>query len=359
MAEQISRIDAEVFEVCLDGAASVTGDATIVRSPAVSDDLPRSVRPPARYLDLAVLVAAWRLAASVVNRLAPDVVFANPCRRLQNPPAVSWARAPTLLFCDEPRRVDYDPTALGSRNPRTAGIYGPLYAAERSLDRRGVRSASRVATNSQYSARAIRRAYGRDAVVLPMGAPDALIHGEVARETSDRVLSVGTLIPTKGHDRVIEAVAKTRRRRPVVIVAPRDARGERDRLSRLAAQLAVRVSFEIAITDEELALLYRTSFVTAYLAQAEPFGLASLEAQAAGCPVIVSREGGLPETVIDGVSGLTTNRDPTAIAAQLDLLDRAGYRERLACGARDRRGELSWSRSAAALSALLTEVAQR
>ena len=57
--------------------------------------------------------------------------------------------------------------------------------------------------------------------------------------------------------------------------------------------------------------------------ETESFGLAALEAMAAGCPVISTNTGGLPEVNVHGVSGYTANvGDVEAMSAYaLDLLD--------------------------------------
>jgi glycosyltransferase involved in cell wall biosynthesis len=64
----------------------------------------------------------------------------------------------------------------------------------------------------------------------------------------------------------------------------------------------------------------------------EAYGLAMLEAEAAGLPVIAGREGGVEEIVLDGVTGvLTSLRDPLAMAAAIDRL-LAEPEQRLAMG---------------------------
>ena len=69
----------------------------------------------------------------------------------------------------------------------------------------------------------------------------------------------------------------------------------------------------------------------------EAYGLAYLEAQAAGVPVVAFQTAGVPEVVIDGRTGLLTpDRDIPAYAAALSTMLRdASLRERLARGARD------------------------
>jgi glycosyltransferase involved in cell wall biosynthesis len=80
----------------------------------------------------------------------------------------------------------------------------------------------------------------------------------------------------------------------------------------------------------------------------EPFGLVPLEAGACGTPVIVVAEGGLRETVVDGVNGLVADPTPAGMAAAIERLrDDAGLRVALGREGR-RRVEERWSLAAAA-----------
>ena len=70
----------------------------------------------------------------------------------------------------------------------------------------------------------------------------------------------------------------------------------------------------------------------------EPLGNATLEAMAAGRPVVGSRVGGIPEMVVDGETGvLVPPQDPSALAAALEpLIGSPDLRERLGHAARER-----------------------
>jgi D-inositol-3-phosphate glycosyltransferase len=92
------------------------------------------------------------------------------------------------------------------------------------------------------------------------------------------------------------------------------------------------------------------------MAEREPFGLASLEAQAAGSPVIVSAEGGLPETIAEGRSGWAVPRSADAVSVKLDLLDAPGVRDSFAAAARAHAAAATWSRSSAAVESILREL---
>ena len=75
----------------------------------------------------------------------------------------------------------------------------------------------------------------------------------------------------------------------------------------------------ISATNELIDLLNRAAAML-YAPRLEPFGYAPLEAGACGCPVITVFEGGMKETVVDGVNGMVTDPDPAAMASALTRL---------------------------------------
>jgi glycosyltransferase involved in cell wall biosynthesis len=348
LGEQIARFDAEVVELCLSTATPITDAALQTPLLPLAPRVPRPFRAPLRYADLFAVLRAWRRTAARVREVGVDVVYANPCRFLQAPAALLGELPPSLYFCDETRRVDTEEAAKATRNPVTRPLYEPMYRAEREADRRSVARATEVATNSSYTAGEIRRVYGRGAEVVPMGIADVFVGGD--RLTPAHILSVGTLIPSKGHDIAIAAVAQSGTGWPLVVVSPREDRGEAARLHAIARHAGVPLEIRIGISDRELAQTYAAAQATLYLAAREPLGLVSLEAQAAGCPVIVSAEGGLPETV---GGGWAVPRTAAAVAEKLAELQRDGVREAISAAARAHVAGATWERSAQAVETML------
>jgi glycosyltransferase involved in cell wall biosynthesis len=357
LAEQLAHLgDVDVVEVCLSTAAPLTADPVLVAMTPRAPLAARALRAPLRHADLVRLFAAWQTVAAEVRRSHADVVLANPCQMLQAPASLPAVGVPSLYFCDEPRRADYDEDARQMRNPWTAAPYWPLHRAERLLDRRAVRAATRIATNSKFTASRIRLAYGRDATVLSMGVPDAMLAAVAGDPAPSHVLSVGSLIASKGHELVLRGVAATANARPVVIVTPRDEPPEHARLTSIARELGVELQIRVGVSDVELTALYGGAFATCYLARGEPLGLVSLEAQACGCPVVVADEGGLPETVRPGITGIVVELRARAVADALDALEDPAARERFARAAQTWGREHSWVRSAGQVRGMLDEL---
>lgn len=356
LANQIDHFQGSVFEICLETATPITPDCTVVPLRPFAPRKPRMIRPPLRYLDMVMLERAWRRAGHRMAGFQPDVVYLNPCRFLQAPPVLSSDMPPSLYFCDEVRRVDDERDGRSSRNPFTAPLYRPLYSRQRRIDRVTALHATALATNSRYTATQIERVYGRRATVVRLGVTESLITPTPDRATGGFLLSVGTLISSKGHDLVLQAAALADSRPSVRIVAPRPSPREQARLKGLADELGIPVEIDVAIDDAALRDLYAAATVTLYLALREPFGLVSLEAQALGCPVVVANDGGLPETILEGVTGWSVEREPVAVAALVDRLADSRVRAAMSAAARAHALEWSWHASAVHVESIFEEL---
>jgi glycosyltransferase involved in cell wall biosynthesis len=112
----------------------------------------------------------------------------------------------------------------------------------------------------------------------------------------------------------------------------------RPEIERLMAPFGDRVRFAGAVPHAALPRLYAGADLYLWPAINEAYGMAFLEAQSAGLPVVAGRTGGVPAVVADGVAGLLTPiGDATAFASAVArLLDRPDERARLAHGAASR-----------------------
>lgn len=154
------------------------------------------------------------------------------------------------------------------------------------------------------------------------------------------VLQLGRIVPRKGVDTVIEAVALLRRQHGVdaqLLIVGGDVGhigdadgGARDgpelaRLRALAAALDIAGYVHFAGQQARSALRHYYSAADAFVTTPwyEPFGITPVEAMACARPVIGSEVGGIKSTVIDGDTGfLVPSRDPQAVAERLATLHR-------------------------------------
>ena len=82
-----------------------------------------------------------------------------------------------------------------------------------------------------------------------------------------------------------------------------------------------RVRYLGVLETDDLARLYAAGDVYLWPAIREAYGMALLEAQAAGCPVVAGRFGGVPDIVVDGVTGLVVSpRDDAGFATAIRLI---------------------------------------
>lgn len=88
-------------------------------------------------------------------------------------------------------------------------------------------------------------------------------------------------------------------------------------------------------SPERLANYYQASDIYLHAARAETFGLAIVEAQACGLPVIATATGGIPEIVFDGITGLLTEQEnPLDMANKIiQLLEDHDLRDTMAIAA--------------------------
>ena len=152
--------------------------------------------------------------------------------------------------------------------------------------------------------------------------------------------TVGHLAPIKGHDVFVRAAALISTRRPdvrfVIIGEDKSPQMEyRKFLENLTAELGLSgiVTMPGWQDDMPTTLSSLTLFVSA--ARSEPFGLAIVEAMAAGLPIIAAASEGALEIIEDGHTGkLVPADDPETLAQAItDLLDDPLERSRLGSNA--------------------------
>lgn len=133
------------------------------------------------------------------------------------------------------------------------------------------------------------------------------------------VLSLGALIPRKGHDLVIHAVAAL----PGVSLAIAGEGPERARLIAYAAELGMadRLHMLGGIPHASLPNILAAADVMALASASEGLANAWLEALACGTPIVITDAGGAAEVVTSPDAGRIVARNPANIAVAIsDLL---------------------------------------
>lgn len=163
------------------------------------------------------------------------------------------------------------------------------------------------------------------------------------------IVGVSRLVPRKGFDTAIRAVARLHRSHPELVLAIAGSGRDESRLRRLAAELGAPVKFLGRVSHDDLPGIYGCADVFAMLCrnrwgglEQEGFGIVFVEAAACGVPQVAGNSGGAAEAVADGETGIVIARPEAetavteAAAAFERLLDDGELRRRMAVASRTR-----------------------
>ena len=285
-----------------------------------------------------------QLCAEQARASGCDVIFAATCQFFGAPAIARFTDRPSLLYLQEPHRWLYEANPeFPWLVPRSRGR--PVQDRVRTLlqtarvHRLGERARfevdnahrfDRVLVNSMFSREAVLRIYGLDPEVCYLGVDDRRFRPNGA-DREDLVLGVGALAPHKNARLIVEAAGLLADRRPRVewVGASTDERYA-DEVRAEASRLAVEFRVHERADDTLLVDLLNRAKALVFASRLEPFGLVPLEANACELPVIGVAEGGVRETVEDGVNGFLVGSRPDEIARAMDtLIKDDALRERL------------------------------
>jgi len=289
-----------------------------------------------------------------------------------------------LLAIPEERTILIDGLALGvlpdaatklrGRNSLLALVHHPLaletgHSAElvkklHASERAALAAVSAVIVTSSATQRHLVADYAVPAeriFIAPPGSdPVAPAHG--SSDGIVRLLSVGTVVPRKGFDLLVAALA-TLIELPWRLTIVGDRTRDRQTAARLDADIALhRLGDRIDVLGEgspqHLAKLYVEADVFVLASRFEGYGMAYAEAIARGLPVIGTSAGAIPETVPPGTGILVRPDDLSALALALRrLIEDPTERRRLGSAARMAASRLpTWQASARIFSRAIEAV---
>jgi len=206
-------------------------------------------------------------------------------------------------------------------------------------------------------------AFRRGCIVRP--GTDRVVIEPRARGQVVELLAVGSVVPRKGYDILVTALAKITDLAWRLIIA-----GDRERsaqtVQRLDAEivrlgLAGRITFAGAVAPQRLMQLYAAADLFVLPSRFEGYGMAYAEAIAHGVPVVGTQAGAIPDTVPAAAGVLVPPEDVDALAAVLRrLTESPSERERLAAGARAAAATFpTWPESARLFARVLEQVAEQ
>ena len=207
-----------------------------------------------------------------------------------------------LCYCHSPIRYAWDLQEQYLRQTRRhKGLVGFIARALlhyiRLWDSRTPNGVEAFAANSEFVSRRIWKVYRRTAKVIfpPVGLKVSSLTNSLSAPRTV-YLSLGRLVPYKRVDLLIEAFRKMPDRVLHVV-------GEGPERTRLERGLPPNVRLLGRVSESELARALENARALVFAAE-EDFGIALVEAQAAGTPVIAYAKGGACETVVHGVTGI-------------------------------------------------------
>ena len=214
--------------------------------------------------------------------------YAKGVRRRRNAIHVCYCHTPTRWIW----RYDDYVAREGFGKVARAALPFMLWGL-RKWDLRASQQPNYYIANSRVVANRIKHIYGREAFVIP--PPIDVNRFHMSNETDDYYLVLSRLMPYKRIDLAIEACKRMNRRLIIVGDGP-----DRARLEKLADD---RIEF-LGRQPDAIVNYYAARCRGLLFPGEEDFGMAPLEANAAGRPVIAYHGGGAVETVEEGKTGV-------------------------------------------------------
>jgi glycosyltransferase involved in cell wall biosynthesis len=282
-----------------------------------------------------------------------DVVRRKPrVMHVHNRAEIAWLAktaglGPTLLSCD----YHFEPWRR----------FAHLRKVSKAVWRQCLLACDRIAPVSDYC-RGVYHAYWNlpdgKLTPIPNGVDCARFHPDAALHTEWRarlgldgrpmILYVGRLCEQKGTDLLIAAYRMLKRPAVLVVAGPCERFGQ-TQIGALVAQVREAGGIYLPpLDDADMPGIYNACDIFVMpTRELEMFGMAAVEAQACGKPVVASDHGGLRETVPETAGARFRTGDATDLAAHLEaLLDKPDLLGTLGAGARENAARYDWLRIA-------------
>jgi glycosyltransferase involved in cell wall biosynthesis len=214
-----------------------------------------------------------------------------------------------ICYCHTPMRYVWD---LRDQYLEGSGLHKGIKgvvvkAILNRLKRWDISAAERVdyfIANSHYIRERIKRAYGREAVVIY--PPVDIEKFQIGEKKEDFFLTVSRMVPYKRVDLIVDAFSEMGL--PLVII------GDGPDFKKIKSLAGKNIEF-LGFQKDEVLKEYMQKARAFVFAAEEDFGIVPVEAQACGTPVIAYGRGGVRETVVpmQGLEDGTQSTEPTGI----------------------------------------------
>ena len=207
-----------------------------------------------------------------------------------------------------------------------AGISAATAAAFAASEHAALAAVRHVIVTSPSTQRVLVADYGvaEAAITVALPGNDRIAMEARPRRDSVALLAVGSVVPRKGYDVLIDALAAIADLDWRLVVAG-DRTRDRTTADAIEAQIATRglsarVRMLGAVGEEALDALHREADLFVLASRHEGYGMAFTAAISHGLPVVGTRAGAIPETVAPGAGILVTPDDVAGLAAALRVM---------------------------------------
>ena len=254
------------------------------------------------YRDTVELHHLYRLHKKIARDIHHgmfDFAFVHPSRFTQAPFLLRHLKIPKVYYCPEPLRMIYESIFAipADLHPIKKAYEYCIRKIRKGIDRKNLRSADTILTNSKFTKRNIARAYGLQSTVCRVGVDTSTFYRSVKKSVD--VLFMGTRDPLEGYPLFRNAL-KIMKTKPTTLEL---IRGESK-----------------VVSDDQLRNYYSSARTVLCLNYNEPFGLIPLEAMACGATPVALSEGGYLESIKDGVTGVLVKKNSKSLALTLEKL---------------------------------------
>ncbi|GAB3994809.1 hypothetical protein GCM10028807_33340 [Spirosoma daeguense] len=278
-----------------------------------------------------------RTCAQQIQAANFDILFANSCMTYAAPYISRFVEIPTLLYLGEPLRYLHEaqptlPWTAPEGTPKwTSWAYWRMLGNDLWRERRfrvllreeqlNFLAFDKVVVNSFFSAETCARAYGKDAEVGYLGV-DTEVFKSLDLDREPFVICTASFQARKDPAFVIDALSyiPANKRPTLVWVANSTSSAYEAQMQQHALDAGVELVLKKMISDDELVTLLNLASAFVYAPRLEPFGLAPLEANACGLPVVAVAESGIRESIHHLQNGLLVERNPRQMGQAIDRL---------------------------------------
>lgn len=232
---------------------------------------------------------ATKISKDVRNRV---IVFQDAYIKCPN--VFSSLKNKSIYILHEPPREFYEPLHFHAPSIKSKLFTAIIRTPIALMDQLNTRMARQIISNSLFSSHRIKEIYGKDSRCVYPGK--TVLGNNKYERISNQCLSMGSLLPYKGHDIAIRSIGKIEESlRPGLVIVGSGSQKDVERLEKIALISGVHITIISHVDDAGLEKLYRQSKVYVNCAFQEPFGMTSLEAITHGCNLVTVNKCGTAE----------------------------------------------------------------